>query len=55
MGMYEADFFYIRLPALKPSRGAIQTYTALSRAIDGAGNREARFERGRNANTFGIK
>jgi hypothetical protein len=55
MKMYEADFFYIRLPALKPSRGRIESYTALSRAVDGAGNRENSFQRGRNANTFDIK
>lgn len=55
MGTYEADFFYIRLPELKPSRGAIRSYTALSRAIDGAGNREQRFQPGRNANTFDVK
>lgn len=55
MGMYEADFFFIRVPTLQPSRGKIESYTAMSRAIDGAGNREARFEPGRNENTFDIK
>jgi hypothetical protein len=55
MGMYETDFFYIRMPELAPSYGAIETYTAFSRAIDGAGNKEHRFEKGRNANTFDVK
>ncbi|MGH2692048.1 MAG: Calx-beta domain-containing protein [Actinomycetota bacterium] len=55
MGMYEADFFFIRVPALEPSRRKIESYTAISRAIDGAGNREERFEPGRNQNTFDIK
>jgi hypothetical protein len=55
MGVYEPDFFFIRMPALQPSRGTIETYTAFSRATDGAGNKEQRFEKGRNANTFDIK
>jgi len=55
MGMYEPDFFFIRVPALQPSRGSIETYTAFSRATDGAGNKEQRFEKGRNFNTFDIK
>lgn len=55
MGMYEADFFFIRVPELQSSRGVIETYTAFSRATDGAGNRERRFEKGRNMNTFEIK
>jgi hypothetical protein len=55
MDIYEPDFFYLRLPELAPSRGAIKSYTAFSRAIDGSGNRERRLEPGRNANTFDIK
>jgi hypothetical protein len=55
MGVYEPDFFFIRMPALQPSRGTIETYTAFSRATDGAGNKEQRFEKGRNMNTFDIK
>lgn len=55
MGQYEPDFFYIRMPTLKPSTGKVESYTAISRAIDGAGNREEKFESGRNANTFDIK
>lgn len=55
MDIYEPDFFYLRLPELARSRGAIKSYTAFSRAIDGSGNRERRLEPGRNANTFDIK
>lgn len=55
MGMYETDFFYIRVPELEASNGTIQTYSAFSRAIDGAGNKEKQLEKGRNANTFDIK
>ena len=55
MDMYETNFFYVRLPSLPKSRGAIEAYTAFSRAIDGAGNQERRFDPGRNANTFEIK
>jgi hypothetical protein len=55
MGTLEPDFFFIRVPALQASRGPIKSYTAISRAIDGAGNREVEFEAGRNANTFDVK
>ena len=55
MDMYETDFFYRRFPSLPKSRGAIESYTAFSRAIDGAGNRERKLDPGRNANTFEIK
>lgn len=54
-GIYEPDFFYMRFPSLPKSRGRIESYTAFSRAIDGAGNRERRLDPGRNANTFEIK
>jgi hypothetical protein len=52
---YEPDFFYHRFKALRPSVGKIESYTAFSRALDGAGNLERDFERGRNNNTFEIK
>ena len=55
MGKYEPDFFFIRVPELDASTGAINTYSAFSRAIDGAGNKESKFEKGRNANTFDVK
>lgn len=55
MDIYEPDFFYLRMPELPPSKGAIKSYTAFSRAVDGSGNRERRLEPGRNANTFDIK
>jgi hypothetical protein len=55
MGKYEPDFFFIRVPELESSYGAINTYSAFSRAIDGAGNKESKFEKGRNANTFDVK
>ncbi len=55
MGIYEPDFFYLRVPELPRSTGGIKSYTAFSMAIDGAGNRERRLEAGRNANTFDIK
>lgn len=54
-GMYETDFFYIRLKELQPSTGSIRNYTAYSQAIDGAKNVESTFEVGRNANTFEIR
>jgi hypothetical protein len=54
-GQYEPDFFYIRVKELDPSVGPIDTYTAYSRAIDGAKNLETSFEVGRNENTFEVK
>ena len=52
----QADFFIYALRALKPSIGTkIESYTAFSRAIDGAGNVESKFDRGRNENTFEVK
>ena len=52
----QADFFYHRMGALRPSvRSKIKDYTAFSRAIDGAGNVESRFESGRNENTFEVR
>jgi hypothetical protein len=55
MGKYETDFFFIRMPELPSTTGGIQSYTAFSRATDGAGNTERRFDPGRNENTFDIK
>ena len=53
---YEADFFYHRFRPLRPSTGtAIRSYTAFSRAVDGAGNVERALVKGRNQNTFEIK
>ena len=53
---YETDFYYYRLRALRPSMGSkVESYTAFSRATDGAGNVERRFTVGRNANTFEVK
>ena len=55
MRTYEPDFFYYRIRRnLPPSVGRVQDYTAFSRAIDGSGNRESGFKRGRNANTFEV-
>ena len=54
-GKYETDFFYLRFPSLPKSRGRIESYTAFSRAIDGAGNKERQLDPGRNANTFEIR
>jgi hypothetical protein len=56
MRVYEAGYFYFyRIHSLRPSVGTrIRDYTSFSRAVDRAGNRERRFERGRNANTFEV-
>ena len=52
---YDHDFFYYRIVSLRPSVGTkVRSYTAFARAIDGAGNVESAFERGRNANTFEV-
>ena len=56
LNQYEADFFYHRFRPLRPSSGtSIQSYTAFSRAVDGAGNVERALVWGRNQNTFEIK
>ena len=56
LSKYETDFFYYRIGSLRPSMGtAIKSYTAFSRARDGAGNVESTFDRGRNANTFDVR
>lgn len=53
---FEPDFFYHRIGSIRPSMGTkIKNYTAFSRAVDGAGNVESAFEKGRNANTFEVK
>lgn len=52
---YEPDFFYYRLREMKPSTGSIKSYTAFSRAKNGAGEVEVFIEQGRNANTFRIR
>jgi hypothetical protein len=53
---YEKDFFYYRINPLRPSIGTrIKNYSAFSRATDGAGNVEDKFEAKRNANTFEVK
>ena len=53
---YEPDFFYYRMKAaLTPTGGRIRSYTAFSRAEDGAGQVESSFQRGRNANTFKVR
>jgi hypothetical protein len=50
------ELFYYRMKQLKSSvRTKIKSYTALSRAIDGAENVEKEFTQKRNANTFEIK
>ena len=55
LSTYEPDFFYYRLKALPPSVGGkVKSYTAFSRAVDGAGNVESGLVRGRNANTFEV-
>jgi hypothetical protein len=40
---------------LPESVGSIKSYRAYARAVDGAGNVERRFQRGRNANTFEVR
>lgn len=52
---YEPDFFYYRLPEMRPSVGRIKSYTAYSRAINGTSEIESFLEKGRNANTFKVK
>jgi hypothetical protein len=50
------DLFYYRMNQLKPSvKTKVKSYTAFSRAIDGAGNVEKDFVQKRNDNTFEIK
>jgi len=50
------DLFYYRMKQLKSSVNTkIKSYTAFSRAIDGAGNVEKDFVKKRNDNTFEIK
>ena len=50
------DLFYRHLGELQPSIGTrISSYTAYSRAMDGAGNVERDLTRGRNQNTFEVK
>ena len=53
----QPDFFLYPIRTLKPSMGKtkIEDYTAFSRATDGAGNVESKFDTGRNANTFEVK
>jgi Calx-beta domain len=49
------DFYKYRIKELKPTAGTkVKNYTAFSRAIDGAGNVQDAFTKGRNANTFTI-
>jgi Calx-beta domain len=51
-----ADLFFLRLKQLKSSVDTrIKSYTAFSRAIDGAGNVERDFAQKRNDNTFEVK
>jgi hypothetical protein len=51
-----AELFFRRIGELDPSVGTrISSYTAYSRAIDGAGNTERELVRGRNENTFEVK
>lgn len=52
---YEADFFYIRVPELSPSRRRIKTYTAFARGVNATGEVEAFLEAGRNENTFEVR
>jgi hypothetical protein len=52
---YEPDFFFYRLGELDPSKGRIRSYTAFSRARNGAGEIESFLAQGRNANTFEVK
>jgi hypothetical protein len=55
MKAYDPEFYFYKLPALRPTVGtSIENYTGYSRAIDAAGNVESSFETGRNANTFKI-
>ncbi len=50
------DLYYRRFPSLRPTqRTRVRSYMAWSRGFDGAGNVEARFTAGRNANKFWIK
>jgi hypothetical protein len=50
------NLFFYRMKQLKPSIGTrIKSYTAFSRAIDGAGNHEKDFIKKKNDNTFEIK
>ncbi len=57
MGVYEPGaFYYDRLASLRPSIGTkVKSYTAFSRAIDGARNVESAFNAKRNMNTFEVK
>ena len=54
-GTYEPDFFFYRLRELPPSSGRTKSYTAFSRARNGAGELEAFLQSGRNMNTFEVK
>jgi hypothetical protein len=50
------DWWYYRLDPLRPTVGTkIRSYTAFSRARDGAGHVESKLVRGRNMNTFEVK
>ncbi len=57
MDVYEPGaFYYDRLASLRPSIGTkIKSYTAFSRAIDGAQNVEQAFDPKRNMNRFEVK
>jgi hypothetical protein len=56
MEKLETDFYYLRMRELPPSAGSsTESYTAFSRALDGAGNLEHDFVKGRNRNTFDVK
>jgi hypothetical protein len=57
MDVYEPGaFYYDRLASLRPSIGTkIKSYTAFSRAIDGAQNMEQAFDPKRNMNRFEVK
>jgi hypothetical protein len=49
-------FYLYRVKPLKPSIGTkIKNYRAWTRLMDGAGNKESRFQKGRNLNTFEIR
>lgn len=56
MRSYGPGLFARRVSELEPSVGTwIASYTAYSRAVDGAGNVEGNLDRGRNANTFEVR
>jgi hypothetical protein len=56
-GVENWPYFYTRdFPRLTPSMGTrVRNYTAWCQGIDGAGNRESTFARGRNLSTFEVR